>query len=234
MKDNIWAFVFSFRTDAILSPESTFPLHPLLHGSTADYFWIFVKFSQMAHHFFFWHPDSTSTRWSGSTGTLGTFLITYENERSVPSNVGVSRRITTFCSVIMSGFTILVFVFTSSQHSYCLLCTGVHSTGLTPVAGPIFEAKIERYFLESFFRERNYCPRTAFSGSNSRSILSNQVISWNGSRADRCPLGRVITAKTCSLLGNEGTPPYFERFFLEKRPWTRFSTNVLICDRRQD
>jgi len=49
---------------------------------------------------------------------------------------------------------------------------------LTQVAGLIFEAKIERYFLESFFRGRNYCPRTAFSGSNSRSILSNQVISW--------------------------------------------------------
>jgi len=27
------------------------------------------------------------------------------------------------------------------------------------------------------FRERNYCPRTAFSGSNSCSILSNQVFS---------------------------------------------------------
>jgi len=48
---------------------------------------------------------------------------------------------------------------------------------LTPVAGPIFEAKIERYFLESFFLERNYCPRTAFSDKKCRSILSNQVIS---------------------------------------------------------
>ena len=56
---------------------------------------------------------------------------------------------------------------------------GVRRTGagLTPVTGPIFESKIERYFLETFFRERNFCPRTAFSGSNSRSILSNQVIS---------------------------------------------------------
>ena len=52
-----------------------------------------------------------------------------------------------------------------------------HIKTLTPVAGPIFQAKNERYFLESFFRERNYCPRTAFSGSNSSSILSNQVIS---------------------------------------------------------
>jgi len=32
------------------------------------------------------------------------------------------------------------------------------------------------------------------------------------------PLGSEISAKTCSLLGNEGTPPDFERFFLEKRP----------------
>ena len=28
-------------------------------------------------------------------------------------------------------------------------------TGVTPVEGLIFEAKIERYFLESFLRERN-------------------------------------------------------------------------------
>jgi len=46
---------------------------------------------------------------------------------------------------------------------------------LTPVAGPIFETKIESFFLESFFLERNYCPRTAFSGSNSFSILSHPV-----------------------------------------------------------
>ena len=99
---------------------------------------------------------------------------------------------------------------------------------ITPVAGQIFEAKIERYFLDSFFRERNYCPRTDFSGKKCRSILRNQVIPWNGSRADPCPLGREITAGMCSLLGNEGTPPDFERVFLEKRPWKRFSINVLI------
>ena len=61
----------------------------------------------------------------------------------------------------------------------------------TPVAGLIFETKFERYFLESFFLERNYCPRTAFSGSNSCSILSHPVISRNGSRADPCPVGRI-------------------------------------------
>ena len=71
---------------------------------------------------------------------------------------------------------------------------------LTPVAGRIFEAKIERYFLERFFRERNFCPRTTFSGKKCRSILSNQVISWYGSRGDPCPLGREIIAKTWQCL----------------------------------
>ena len=46
---------------------------------------------------------------------------------------------------------------------------------LTPVAGLIFETKIESFFLESFFLERNYCPRTDFSGSNPGSILSHPV-----------------------------------------------------------
>jgi len=43
-------------------------------------------------------------------------------------------------------------------------------SSLTPVAGPTFETKIEIFFLESFFRERNYCPRILFSGSNACSI----------------------------------------------------------------
>ena len=37
-----------------------------------------------------------------------------------------------------------------STEKWCRLDT------LTPVAGRILEAKIERYFLESFFRERNF------------------------------------------------------------------------------
>jgi len=136
-------------------------------------------------------------------------------------------------SCLINFFNFYVYFLAESRYPLCcfVLLTrywGNRGPGVTPVAGPIFEAKIERYFLESFFRERNYCPRTAFSGSSSRSILSNQVISWNGSRADRCPLGGEITAKMCSLLGNEGTPPDFERLFLEKRSWKRFSTNVLI------
>jgi len=87
--------------------------------------------------------------------------------------------------------------------------------------------KIERFFWRDFSGEE-LLPENSFPGPKIRSILSNQVISWYGSRAVGCPLGRKITAGTCSLLGNVGTPPDFERFFLEKRPWKRFSTNVLI------
>jgi len=46
---------------------------------------------------------------------------------------------------------------------------------VTPVAGLIFETKIESFFLESFFLERKHCPRTDFSGSNPCSILSHPV-----------------------------------------------------------
>ena len=47
------------------------------------------------------------------------------------------------------------------------------------------------------------------------------IICLYGSRAVGCPLGREIIAKMCSLLGNEGTPPDFECFCLEKRPRKR-------------
>ena len=33
---------------------------------------------------------------------------------------------------------------------------------VTPVAGPTFETKIESFFVESFFRERNSCPSPDF------------------------------------------------------------------------
>ena len=98
----------------------------------------------------------------------------------------------------------------------------------TPVAGLIFETKIESFFLESFFLERNYYPRTDFSGSNACSILSHPVISWNESRADPCPLGRIhYCPNVFSSLKRRNTPD-FECFFLKKRPWKRFCTNVLI------
>ena len=50
------------------------------------------------------------------------------------------------------------------------------------------------------FSGEEFLPENNFLGPKIRSILSNHVISWNGSRADRCPLGREITAKKCSLL----------------------------------
>ena len=37
---------------------------------------------------------------------------------------------------------------------------------ITPVAALIFEAKIERFFLESFFRERNFCPEQLSRAKN--------------------------------------------------------------------
>jgi len=42
----------------------------------------------------------------------------------------------------------------------------IQSQYLTPVAGLIFEAKIERCFLESFFRERNFCPEQLSRAKN--------------------------------------------------------------------
>jgi len=48
-------------------------------------------------------------------------------------------------------------------------------------------------FSGEIFQKRNYCPRTAFSGSNSFSILSHPVMSWYGSRATaREQLSRAV------------------------------------------
>jgi len=63
--------------------------------------------------------------------------------------------------------------------SFPVIQWGSQDQLLTPVAGPIFETKIESFFLESFFLERNYCSRSLFSGSNACSILSNQVNSFS-------------------------------------------------------
>ena len=108
------------------------------------------------------------------------------------------------------------------------ICNGSQFSNVTPVAGPIFETKIESFFLESFFLERNYCPRTDFSGGNACSILSHPVISWNESRADPCPLERIHYCQNVFSSWKRRNTPDFERFFLEKRPWKRFCTNILI------
>jgi len=88
---------------------------------------------------------------------------------------------------------------------------------LTQVAGPIFETKIERFFWRDFSGEE-LLPENSFLGQQFLLDFksSSNVLIWIESVG--CPLGREITARTCSLLGNEGTPPDFERFFLEKRP----------------
>ena len=49
-----------------------------------------------------------------------------------------------------------------------------------------FWGKNRAIFSGELFSGEEFLPRTAFSGKKCRSILSNQVISWNGSRADRC------------------------------------------------
>ena len=56
-------------------------------------------------------------------------------------------------------------------------------------------------------------------------------MSWYGSRAVGCPIGREITARTVFSSWKRfkrRSTPRFRRFFLEKRQWKRFSTNVLI------
>ena len=106
-----------------------------------------------------------------------------------------------------------------------------------------FWGKNRAMFSGELFSGEEFLPRTAFSGKKFHSILSNQVISWNGSRADRCPLGREFSAKRVLSLqvfffrfksklswGKEKHPNAGGGFMnpLHKRPWKRFSTNVLI------
>jgi len=91
--------------------------------------------------------------------------------------------------------------------------------------------KKSRDFPGEIFLERNYCSRTGFSGSNPWKNLSHPVMSWYGSRAVGCPIAREITARTVFSSWKRfkrRNTPRFRRFFLEKRPWKRFSTNVLI------
>ena len=67
-------------------------------------------------------------------------------------------------------------------------------------AGSRAWGKNRAIFSGELFSGREFLPSTAFSGKKCRSILSNQVISWNGWRADPGPLWRKFSAKTCSLL----------------------------------
>ena len=88
-----------------------------------------------------------------------------------------------------------------------------------------FRDKQSRDISGEIFLERNHCPRTGFSGSNSWKNLSHPVKSWCGSRAVGCPIGREVTARTvfCSWKRfKRRNTPRFRRFFLEKRPWKRF------------
>jgi len=59
--------------------------------------------------------------------------------------------------------------------------TLINRTRLTPVAGPTFETKIESFFLESFFLERNSCPSPDFfwSSITARELCSHQCL-WSG------------------------------------------------------
>jgi len=95
-----------------------------------------------------------------------------------------------------------------------------------------FRDKQSRDFSGEIFLERNYCPRTGFSGSNPWKNSSHPVKCLDMDRELlAAQSGGKLLPELCSLPGNnsnEGTPPDFERFFLEKRPWKRFSTNVLI------
>ena len=52
---------------------------------------------------------------------------------------------------------------------------------------------------------------------------NNFVIGWTD---DTCAINDSYVPQL--QLRNERTPPDFESFFLENRPWKRFSTNVLI------
>ena len=94
-----------------------------------------------------------------------------------------------------------------------------------------FRDKKSRDFSGEIVLERNCCPRTGFSGSNPWKILCHPVMSWYGSRAVGFRIGREITARTMFSSWKRfkrRNNPRFRCFFWEKRPWKRFSTNVVI------
>ena len=61
-------------------------------------------------------------------------------------------------------FCVLIYMNSYIFHIYFIL--SISLSHVTPVAGLIFEAKIERCFLESFFRERNFCPEQLSRAKN--------------------------------------------------------------------
>jgi len=79
---------------------------------------------------------------------------------------------------------------------------------ITPVAGSIFRPLSQTHISKRKFK----------NGHNSRFCFVFQKIQV------------ISSAKFFSAvqLRNEGTPPDFKAFFVEKRPWKRFSTNVQI------
>ena len=64
-----------------------------------------------------------------------------------------------------------------SLHQDTAQDVGCGGTGLNAGRRTDFGDKKSSDFSGEIFRERNYCPRTAFSGSNSCSILSHPVMS---------------------------------------------------------
>jgi len=88
------------------------------------------------------------------------------------------------------------------------------ATGVTPVAWSIFRPLSQTHISKSEFK----------NGHISRFCSVFQVIQVISS-------ARFLSAGRSwpqLQFRNEGTPPDFELFFLEKRQWKSFSTNVLI------
>jgi len=124
-------------------------------------------------------------------------------------------------SVYPRDAEVTLFTLAHPEHSlrFRFFFLGCRRPNLLPNAGSRtdFWGKNQAIFSGELFLGEG----TSFSGKKCRSILSNQVISWNGSRADFCPLGREFSAKTYSLLGGFLLSRHLaakEEFFF---PWKR-------------
>ena len=85
---------------------------------------------------------------------------------------------------------------------------------VTPVAGSIFRPLFPDSYFYKWVQERLYLQNLLCFSSNPSNLVGKVFLCER-----RWPQLQ---------LRNEGTPPDFETFFLEKRPWKSFSTNVLI------